>query len=242
MTNYDPSLLANAIQTDTGEHEVPATWVAAHRDAFRLLDIREPHELEGPLGHVEGVPNVPLLTLLSQASSLDADEPLVLLCRSGRRSARAARELRQHGVKTVASVEGGMIAWNVDVLGNEGVPHDEANARAQTLSEAIFHSNGLPEVSAAWVAKHFGSFRFVDVRQPAELLANGAVPQAENIPLEAFMAQANDLDRDAPLVVMCQSGGRSGRVVRALQGAGFTHAASMEGGILGWRASGLPYR
>ena len=68
----------------------------------------------------------------------------------------------------------------------------------------------------------------------------GAVAQAENIPLEQFMGQANQLDRDTPMVVMCQSGGRSGRVVRALESAGFTAVASMEGGMFGWRARQFP--
>ena len=240
MSHSDPSILAAAIHTEGSEIEVSARWAADHRDAFRLVDIREPHELKGPLGAIEGVENLPLLSLLAQAPHLDKDEPLVLICRSGRRSGRAARALQDAGVRTVASVEGGMIAWNTDVLGKKDILAHERIANTGRLAEAVYRTNGLPEVSAQWVAKNVGHFRLVDVREPAELAATGRTAWAENVPLATFMDQAQGLDRDAPLVVMCASGGRSGRVVRALESAGFTAVASLEGGIYGWKASGLP--
>ena len=232
--------LADAIDRHNGELEVSALWAAQHRDAFRFVDVREPHELQGPLGAAEGAENVPLLVLLAGTDTLDRDTPVVLICRSGRRSAQAARALAEAGVRTVASVEGGMIAWNTDVLGKENVLEQERAANTEVLAEAVTRVNGLPEVSAAWVASHVGRFRLVDVREAPELREHGRVGQSEHIPLQRFMQTANALDRDAPIVVMCASGGRSGRVVRALVSAGFTAAASLEGGLFGWKASGLP--
>lgn len=240
MTQYDQTVLRSAISTATGEPEVSAAWAAEHRDAFRLVDIREPHELVGPLGHIDGVENIPLLQLLSQASRLDCDEPLLLICRSGRRSGRLAKTLRDSGIACVASVEGGMIAWNLDVWGKGDILHDEKVANTHNLSKAIYRTNGLPEVSAQWVQKNLGRFRLIDVREPHELVAHGRVAQSENIPLGSFMETAQGLDRDAPMVVMCASGGRSGRVAIALESAGFRNVASMEGGIFGWKAYGLP--
>jgi len=235
-----PDLLLKAISETDGEPQVSATWAAEHRDAFTLIDVREPHELEGPLGAVEGARNLPLLRLLGRVSSFDADEPIVLLCRSGRRSGQAAEALQRAGLKAVASVEGGILAWRMDVDGQTSVATEEKVANTDNLHEAIYRTNGLPEVSSDWVASNLGRFRLIDVRQPEELVARGAVAQAENIPLETFMGQANELDRDTPLVIMCQSGGRSGRVTRALESAGFTAVASMEGGMFGWRARQLP--
>lgn len=240
MVHADPAVLRSAISTATGEPEVTAAWAASHRDAFRLVDIREPHELVGPLGHIEDVENVPLLNLLGQVSHLDKKQPLVLLCRSGRRSGLAAKALRDAGVECVASVEGGMIAWNLEVWGKEHILEEEKTANTHNLDKAVYRTNGLPEVSARWVQQNLGRFRLVDVREPAELIAHGRVAQSENVPLGHFMQVANGLDRDLPLVVMCASGGRSGRVVRALESAGFQSVASLEGGIFGWKASGLP--
>lgn len=235
----NPDVLKRAIR-DPLEAEVSATWVANHRSEVRLVDIREPHELAGPLGRIDGVENIPLLEILARAKQLDRREPLVLICRSGRRSGRAARALADAGIEAVASVEGGMIAWNLEVLGNTDILSHEKAANTARLAEAIYRTNGLPEVSSRWVSANFGRFRLVDVREPHELAASGRVAQAENVPLAKFMEGAQQLDREAPLVVMCASGGRSGRVVRALESAGFRAVASLEGGILGWKASGLP--
>jgi rhodanese-related sulfurtransferase len=239
----DPSVLKSAISLANGEPEVSATWVAENLGAFRFVDVREAHERTGPLGHVAESESVPLLQLLSDPM-LDATQPLVLICRSGRRSALAAQELARKGFEVVASVEGGMLAWNALVWDKHDIRLEEKDANAKNLAEATHRTNGIPEVSANWVHGNLGRFRLIDVREPFELASSGAVPQAVNVPLQSFLqrASAGEWQRDAPIVLMCQSGGRSGRVTHALVGAGFTNVASMEGGMFGWRARGLPAR
>lgn len=235
----DASKLLGAMNNN--DHgEVSAKWVSEHLGDIRLIDVREPHELTGPLGGIEGAENVPLLQVVSTANSFDHDTPVVLICRSGRRSAQAADLLRRAGVKAVASVEGGMLAWNLDVRGEERVVATERATNTENLSEAIQRVNGLPEVSAAWVHENLGRFRLVDIREPAELAEHGRVAQAEHIPMQAFVAGVGELDKEAPLVVMCASGGRSGRVVTALVSMGFQAVASLEGGLFGWRGQLLP--
>ena len=240
MPTHDATVLKSAIFDNSGEPEVKATWLAANRAAVRLIDVREPHELKGPLGAIDGVENVPLLQLMGRARDLDKETPYVLICRSGRRSGQAAETLRRAGVKVVASVEGGMLAWNLDVLGLKDIHTAEKIANSSNLNDAVFNTNGIPEVSCDWVARNVGRFRLIDVRERSELVAAGRVAQSENIPLGTFMGVANGFDREAPIVVMCASGGRSSRAVWALKSAGFKNAASMEGGIYGWRAARLP--
>jgi len=241
--SYDAAALKAAIHRSNGEPEVAATWVAQHRDSVRLVDVREPHELAGPLGKVEGAENIPLLTLLSSPME-DGAVPLVLLCRSGRRSALAARELAARGFDVVASVEGGMLAWNGQVWGRNDVRANEKQVNTDKLADAVFHTNGIPEVGAGWVNDNLGAIRLIDVREPHELASGGSIPQAVNVPMQSFLSQASSgaYERDMPLVVMCKSGGRSGRVTQALVGAGFRNVASMEGGMLGWRARGFAHR
>ena len=243
MSSYDAAAVSAAIHHENGEPEVRATWVAENLGRFRLVDVREPHELEGPLGRVEEAENIPLLRLLADPTA-DGSVPLVLLCRSGRRSSLAARELAGKGFDVVASVEGGMLAWNSQVWDKHDITLEEKYANATNLESATYHTNGIPEVDAEWVHGNLGRFRLIDVREPRELTANGAVPQAVNVPMGQFMERAaeGEWERDTPLVIMCQSGGRSGRVTNALVGAGFTKIASMEGGMFGWRARGYPFR
>jgi rhodanese-related sulfurtransferase len=241
MSRYDATALSAAITTANGELEVSARWAKEHLGTFRFIDVREPHELEGPLGRAEGAENIPLLAVLGACESCDRDMPLVLICRSGRRSALAAGELKRAGVKTVASVEGGMLAWNLQVEGRGSIVEDERTANVHNLAGAVFTTNGIPEVSAGWVRENLGRFRLIDVRGPDELRMSGHIPQAENIPLPEFMSKAAGWGRDLPLVIMCASGGRSGRAVGALVAAGFSNVASLEGGMYGWRSAGLPH-
>ena len=92
--------------------EVPLEWVAAHPAAARLVDVREPSELVGPLGHVEGVELVPLGSVTQVVSAWDRDQPVVLVCRSGGRSGKAALQMAAMGFRRVASMRGGMMRWS----------------------------------------------------------------------------------------------------------------------------------
>lgn len=100
------------VTTYAGILEVEPEWVSANRAELTLLDVREPAELEGPeLGCVEGVLNIPLGQLRDRISEVPTDQPVVTVCRSGRRSAQAMVILAKAGVERVANLPGGMIRW-----------------------------------------------------------------------------------------------------------------------------------
>lgn len=77
-----------------------------------ILDVRQPDELLGDLGQLEGAVNVPLATLPRDAHTFDPSAPVLVVCRSGGRSAAAARHLAALGFVDVTNLEGGMLAWN----------------------------------------------------------------------------------------------------------------------------------
>lgn len=91
--------------------EVGPAWVAAHLSDLRIIDVRETAEFHGPLGHIHGAELVPLGTLGEAAADWSRDEKLVLVCRSGGRSGRAAVLLESMDFKHVASMRGGMMVW-----------------------------------------------------------------------------------------------------------------------------------
>jgi sulfur dioxygenase len=105
---------APVVRSGTGVPEVTPAWVDANRaqGRFRLVDVREPAELVSELGAITGVENVPLAEVARVARGWDREAPLVVLCRSGGRSGRAALELEQLGFAKVASMAGGMLLWN----------------------------------------------------------------------------------------------------------------------------------
>ena len=78
----------------------------------------------------------------------------------------------------------------------------------------------------------------LDVREPEEWNA-GRVDGSLWIPMREIGARQGDLPGDTPIVVICRSGHRSGKVVAALVQAGYD-AVNLGGGIKAWDALGLP--
>lgn len=74
----------------------------------QLLDVRTSHEWD--FGHIPGARHVPLVELSEAAAELGKDEPFLVICRGGNRSAFAAEGLRAAGFQARA-VAGGMLAW-----------------------------------------------------------------------------------------------------------------------------------
>lgn len=87
-------------------------FLAAHPEAL-VLDVRNPDEWNDEHGHIEGARLIPLPELEARASEIEGwkEKPIVLVCRSGRRSQTAAEMLAGMGYRQVINLEGGMIAW-----------------------------------------------------------------------------------------------------------------------------------
>lgn len=86
-----------------------------------------------------------------------------------------------------------------------------------------------------------GEVDLIDVRTPAEFREVHAA-FARNVPLDSLDPQRTAADRrgDAPLYVICRSGGRSTKACDALAKAGVTGLVNVEGGTAAWEAAGLP--
>lgn len=80
---------------------------------IRLIDVREPHELE--ISRIEGADLIPLGQLAARLSELDSAQDLVLFCKSGSRSARGLELLVSAGFKKVKNLKGGINAWAKEV-------------------------------------------------------------------------------------------------------------------------------
>ena len=77
----------------------------------QLIDVREPAEYNGPLGHIHGSTLIPLGELAKHTDELDRERPIVAVCRSGARSAQAVVLLQKAGFSRVANLAGGMLRW-----------------------------------------------------------------------------------------------------------------------------------
>ncbi len=97
--------------TFAGIWELQPQWLEEHLAAVQVLDVREPEEYDGPLGHIPGARLIPLGELAARSGELDAQKPVVAVCRAGGRSAQATTILRRAGLKNVANLAGGMLRW-----------------------------------------------------------------------------------------------------------------------------------
>jgi molybdopterin/thiamine biosynthesis adenylyltransferase/rhodanese-related sulfurtransferase len=80
---------------------------------LKLLDVREPHELQ--ISALPDAKNIPLGQLAARLSELDSAEEMVIFCKSGARSARGLELLVSAGFKKVKNLKGGINAWAREV-------------------------------------------------------------------------------------------------------------------------------
>jgi rhodanese-related sulfurtransferase len=93
--------------TDIAEIEVPAMEARLQAGSL-LLDVRESEEWEA--GHAPVAVHLPLGLLADRMNELERSEPIVVVCRSGHRSALATEWLTTAGFDATNLV-GGMQAW-----------------------------------------------------------------------------------------------------------------------------------
>jgi len=81
----------------------------------------------------------------------------------------------------------------------------------------------------------------IDVCEPAEFAA-GHVVGAKNVPLGELEGRLAGVvkNKALPLILVCQSGARSGRAVAIAKKLGYEQAQSLGGGLAGWRTANLP--
>jgi rhodanese-related sulfurtransferase len=84
-----------------------------------------------------------------------------------------------------------------------------------------------------------GRMLLIDVREPNETAAE-SFPEAVHVPMSRFDPAAIPDPAGREVVFACRSGKRSVTASLAAQDAGFDYDAHLAGGILAWKAAGLP--
>lgn len=84
-----------------------------------------------------------------------------------------------------------------------------------------------------------GEITLIDVREPDEC-AKLRIAGAVNVPLTAFEAHMSRVATDKPVVFHCHSGMRSAKAIARCKAMGHAHQTHVSGGILAWKAAGLP--
>jgi glyoxylase-like metal-dependent hydrolase (beta-lactamase superfamily II)/rhodanese-related sulfurtransferase len=97
-----------------GVWEIDPHGLEEHQGALQILDVREPNEFIGPLGHIKDAVLIPLGQLAERTDELSHDRPIVAVCRAGGRSTQATVILQKAGFKEIANLTGGMLRWRAE--------------------------------------------------------------------------------------------------------------------------------
>ena len=103
-----------------GVWEIDPHGLEENAAAVQILDVREPEEFTGPLGHIREAVLIPLGELAERSAELARDRPIVAVCRAGGRSAQATVILQQAGFREIANLTGGMLRWRAEGHAVEG--------------------------------------------------------------------------------------------------------------------------
>jgi rhodanese-related sulfurtransferase len=79
-----------------------------NNEDFQLIDVRESFEYE--LSNLGGE-NIPLAGVVLESDKISTEKPVIMQCRSGKRSAIAIMQLEPLGFDNLYNLEGGILAW-----------------------------------------------------------------------------------------------------------------------------------
>jgi glyoxylase-like metal-dependent hydrolase (beta-lactamase superfamily II) len=187
-------------------------------DGAIVLDTRDPQDFAA--GHLRGSRNVGLGGRFAEYAGdvLRPDDRVVLV--------------GEPGTETEAMVRLARIGFDV-VVGHLDKPYRTFVARPDLVASSS-------RVTAAQLEEARTStpdLVVVDVRNPGEIEASGAIPGARSIPLARLLESLGELDPSAPTVVHCAGGYRSSIAASVLASAGFTDVSDLVGGYDAWAAT-----
>jgi rhodanese-related sulfurtransferase len=164
--------VANLDRSPSGVPLHEPEYVARQGKGVRIIDVREPEELLGPLGHIPGCDFIPRARVMSLCERLSPLTPVILVSRGGERAAELAHALERVGMRMVAALRGGMIAWRA--LGFASVRDDSLVQRRDVLTEQAGDATREPGPLAVHeIEAHVGDPRSVRWVKLAAILLHG---------------------------------------------------------------------
>ncbi len=222
-----------------------------------LLDVRDASEVEKD-GYIKGAVNIPVRNVLKNLDKLPGlDEKIIVYCGSGQRGGMLMGALRLIGYTNVINMGGGLTAWKNASLPLEtgSVPAEPAVISSPIVADqALFEMvdnflSTLPEgflvLKSDKVLEQLNSATppfVLDLRSPEEVLNNGYIKDAVNVPLPELFTNLDKLpaEKEAPILVYCGSGLRGSIALTGLHLLGYKNAINLGGGYGAWKTAGLP--
>lgn len=132
----------------------------------------------------------------------------------------------------------------VDLMNKLNLPYPkkiQESVPANIVSGDLNYKNEFKEITsqeAFEVSKNNPNFIFIDVREPFEW-EEGTIPNVKKISLANLENHLSELDKEDNYILVCRSGGRSGKAATMMKHAGFENVYNMVGGMNDWNSKNL---
>ena len=222
-----------AVKSDVLAEELAGTELPT------IIDVRSKAEWDKD-GNIEGSVNIPFSDLFANLDQIPADKDarIVVLCASGHRGGIAMMALRQMGYTDVVNLNGGLNAWKAAGLPVVGLVPDMATFLTTLPTDAGYYGIKADKLNEMMVENP--PF-IVDVREAAEIEANGHIAGSINIPIRDLLKNLDKLPgKDEKIVITCASGHRGSLGMMALRLLGYTDVINVNGGINAWVKAEFP--
>jgi len=82
-------------------------------DDFMLIDVREDKELE--VCKIDQALHIPMGIVSARLNEIDSNKPVVIMCKSGGRSAQVCQYLNENGYSNIYNLNGGITSWALEI-------------------------------------------------------------------------------------------------------------------------------
>ena len=236
--------------------EKVAEILKTQKDSYIILDVRAREEFDS--GHLESALLIPVDELETRYSELSKDKPVIVYCRSGKRSAQAAAILVSKGFSQVYDMTGGINAWTgkgypVIVESSSTTASNEASNISQEPQNPTTTSAATAAVTDISEIKYITADELntkvdkgediiiLDVRSEDSFMIKH-IKDAVNIPYWDFEGRMGELDSSKEIITYCSNFdcGLSANAVNMLAKSGFKNVSALKGGIESWQTEGYP--
>lgn len=214
-----------------------------------LVDVRTLDEFTE--GHLKGAVNIDFKkrTFPDYINAIDKNKPVLIYCRSGNRSGKAALIMQSLGFKEIYDLGKGYKGWHAEKMEVVKTDNNENKKLQKLVAKNEIKGNTIAGKSHQVDVDEFEKLikehkvTLVDVRTAKEY-ASGHIEGAVNVDWKDrhFAKNILKITDEKPVAIYCRSGNRATRAMHAMSAIGFKEVYNLDQGIKSWGIANKPLK